>query len=141
MIGPDCNEFDEMVRLAEAALEQLRPAFEAELEHSAMMLAAAWERSKGGTNADGLAEIFRSAHELKGQAGSFGFDLLTDIAASLCKLVHRLKATEANTWRAPAIEVHIRSLVLVAKGKIRGDGGALGRQLLEQIAILSAKAT
>lgn len=134
------DRFERLVRDAEAALEELRPAFEAELDDAVGRLVEVWSKSGTQANAEALAVLFRLAHDLKGQGRSFGFDLLTDLAASLCKLLLNLGKTEQNSWRFQAIDMHVRSLQIVARKKIKGDGGSLGRELLEQIALLSAKA-
>ncbi len=140
MIRMSRDRFERMVREAEAALEELRPAFEAELDNAVGGLTKTWGTSGAEANAESLSVLFRLAHDLKGQGRSFGFDLLTDVAASLCKLLVNLGKTEPNAWRFQAIDMHVRSIQLIAGKKIKGDGGPLGRELLEQIALLSAKA-
>ena len=141
MIRMSRDRFERMVREAEAALEELRPAFEAELDDAVGRLAKTWSRSGAAANTETLGVLFRLAHDLKGQGRSFGFDLLTDVAASLCKLLVNLGKTEQNSWRFQSVDMHVRSLQLIARKKIKGDGGPLGRELLEQIALLSAKAS
>lgn len=72
--------------------------------------------------------LFAIAHDLRGQGGTFGFPLVTDIAASLCTLLEEQERIDDTL--SEAIQVHIDSLKLVLGEPIRGDGGAQGAELL-----------
>ncbi len=83
---------------------------------------------------DGNAEaekIFQIAHDIKGQGGSFGFDLMTVIANELCRLIERLDTY--GPAEAKAIKVHIDAMKLVIQNRMKGDGGANGQALVEGI--------
>ncbi len=141
MAGLPKKQIDAMLREAEAAIEQLRPAFEVEMVRGVRALAATWSKCTANPTPDERGELFRLSHDLKGQGGSFGFDLLTDVAASLCRLLHRLDTSEPTVLQRSAIDLHVRAMEAIAQKKVRGDGGTLGRQLVKEIAALSEKAT
>lgn len=70
--------------------------------------------------------LFAVAHDIKGQAGTFGFSLITELADRLCRAV---KATAAP-----------RSVILLAEilteamsRRLAGDGGDEGRRLLARL--------
>lgn len=76
-----------------------------------------------------LAEINRSAHEMRGQGGVFGYPLITLIAKSLyeatCGSVTTVSVNEHLLLKA-----HADAIKAVMSGRISGDGGVVGQQLL-----------
>lgn len=85
---------------------------------------------------DSLRRAYTIAHDLKGQGTSYGFSLMTEVAALLCAAL-RSPRTEDSAWRRVA-RAHIEALGLVIEQGIRGDGGALGRRVVERLARLDA---
>jgi len=81
-----------------------------------------------GERKDELEEVFGVAHDMKGQGGSFGFDLITAIGNQLCRLIEKLE--KAGDPEVNAIRVHIDAMKLVIAQKIKGDGGKAGDQIL-----------
>lgn len=75
-----------------------------------------------------LGAIFRVAHEIKGQGGSFGYDLMTLIGNQLCHFVEEL--AEAGPTEIQVIGLHVDALKIVMVKQMRGDGGQAGRALL-----------
>lgn len=80
-----------------------------------------------------LVEINRIAHEFRGQGGIFGYPLMTEFGKSL------FEATQDRTIAiTPAvvklIDAHVDSLKVVMQQRIKGDGGPVGRELLESLA-------
>ena len=73
--------------------------------------------------------IFRVAHEIKGQGGSFGYDLMTLIGNQLCHFVEEL--AEAGPSEVEVIGLHLDALKLVMAKQMRGDGGRAGQALLQ----------
>lgn len=72
--------------------------------------------------------LFAIAHDMRGEGGTYGFPLVTDIAGSLCTLLEG--SEEADRPPHEAIAVHITALKLVMANSIEGDGGAQGAELL-----------
>lgn len=76
-----------------------------------------------------LRELFSLAHDMKGQGGSFGYGLVTVIGNMLCRLIEKLE----NDWRSSylaVIKVHVDALRLVISGRMQGDGGRAGENMI-----------
>lgn len=84
-----------------------------------------------------LEDLFAIAHNLKGQAGSFGYDLVTSIAASLCDLL-RAQGDEIGTRDLKVIGQHVQVLGRVVDKGIVGDGGETGRKIVKSLRDLHA---
>ncbi len=79
---------DDPVGRAEAAMEKLSTEFADWMAKECDRLAAARDGIKQhGFNKSTIAELFHSAHDLKGDAATFGYPLTTPVARSLCMLL------------------------------------------------------
>jgi len=76
-------------------------------------------------------QVFQIAHDIKGQGGSFGYDLMTVIANELCRLIER--QDDFGDAEVQAIKVHIDAMKLVIQNRMKGDGGANGQALVDGI--------
>lgn len=80
----------------------------------------------------------KKAHDIKGQAGSFGYLLATDVAQSLVRaVIPILDEFDRRNYRAIALRAllsaHVDALKLISDQRIKGDGGAEGRELLGEL--------
>lgn len=80
---------------------------------------------------DASEGLFQVAHDIKGQGGSFGYDLMTVIGNELCRLLERQDSFGSAEMQA--IKVHIDAMKLVIQNKMTGDGGANGKALVAGI--------
>ena len=87
------------------------------------------EETTGST----LKSIFTTAHDIRGIARSFGYDLLGQIASSLADFIDDHKDI-LGSKAMEIIELHLNSMMLIAKNQIKGDGGEQGKVLLPQLA-------
>ncbi len=71
-----------------------------------------------------LDDVFQVAHDMKGQGGSFGYDLITAIGNQLCRLIEKLE--NIGDSEVNAIRVHIDAMKLVIAQKMKGNGGKAG---------------
>jgi chemotaxis protein histidine kinase CheA len=76
-----------------------------------------------------LQKVFQVSHDIKGQGGSFGYDLMTSVGNYLCRLIEY--ADPQNPKLVDAIGVHIDTLKLVIAQRIKGDGGEAGHLMLK----------
>jgi hypothetical protein len=81
-----------------------------------------------GDRKEELMAVFQTALILKGQGGSFGYDLMTTIGNELCRLIEKLD--KAGPKEVEAIKLHIDSMKLVISNDIKGDGGVTGKEML-----------
>jgi hypothetical protein len=81
--------------------------------------------------AGALDRMFGIAHNMKGQGGSFGYDLVTSIGSSLCECLRGREAATDEIMRV--IKAHIDGLAVVFEHDLKGDGGALGQRLADRL--------
>jgi len=77
---------------------------------------------------DKLEAVFQISHDIKGQGGSFGYDMMTSVGNQLCRLIEH--ADSANPKLIEAIGVHVETMKLVIAQQIKGNGGKVGEQML-----------
>ncbi len=123
---------------AEAAINALKGEYAQQLRTDATRLAEIFG-SVDPANPDksALEDLFALAHNLKGQAGSFGYDLVTSIAASLCDLL-REQGDDVGARDLNVIGQHVQVLGRVVDKGIVGDGGETGRKIVQSLRDLHA---
>lgn len=72
--------------------------------------------------------VFQVSHDIKGQGGSFGYDLMTAIAKELCRLIE--KAGKIGPGEVEAVKLHIDAMKLVIGEDLKGSGGKEGEKML-----------
>ena len=91
----------------------------------------------GNIGPDEIREMFDIAHEIRGQGGTFGFDLISTIGDSLCKFLDgraRLAGVELEV-----IKVHILAMKAVFRQDLSGAQPQLLGDLKELLELLRAK--
>lgn len=76
-------------------------------------------------------DLFRVAHDMKGQGATFDYDLITQIGNHLCRYVER--KSFFGPAEMEAVSKHIQALAFVIDHRLTGDGGAEGQKLAAQI--------
>lgn len=76
-------------------------------------------------------DLFKIAHNAKGQGATFGYPLITDIGEHLCRYIERVPEIQADEMAV--IRTHINAMDTVLKQKLTGNGGETGQELLNQI--------
>lgn len=91
---------------------------------------AAYQKLKAasGDRKKELDGVFQVSHDIKGQGGSFGYDLMTAIGNELCRLIERIDTVGPDEMEA--IRIHIESMKLVIGNDMKGNGGKAGEQML-----------
>lgn len=73
--------------------------------------------------------IWRHAHDLRGNAGTFGWMLATEVATLLCRYIDRQgDGSDMRTLRALT-----GALLVVFTERLKGDGGAAGAGLVKEL--------
>ena len=124
---------DEMVADAEAALRKINGNYEALVRDDLRRIDDAISRAERSPSAapDAMDVIAFISHNIKGQAATLGYPLLTAIAQSLYRLVESDKSPAPK--RLDVVEAHARALETVVAHRIRGDGGENGKKLLDAL--------
>ncbi len=86
-----------------------------------------------------LDRIFQVAHDMKGQGGSFGYDLMTILGNDLCRFLEGKKT--ASDVDVEVIDLYIGTMQIVISKRMSGDGGPEGNQVLTGLAAVVAKIT
>ena len=81
-----------------------------------------------GDGKEELNGIFQVSHDIKGQGGSFGYDLMTAIGNELCRLIEKIDTPGPE--EVEAIKLHIDSMKLVIGEDMKGQGGTAGDKML-----------
>ncbi len=126
-VAPDTQAIER----AEAAIKTIGDDFaisaQSDLDELDKALAAA--RTNPDQQEDYITEIFRRAMELKGQGGSFGYDLISQVGDSLKKFTD--SRIEANPRDVEIIAAHVDAMRRVMVDNIKGDGGDVGRAIID----------
>jgi CheY-like chemotaxis protein len=78
-----------------------------------------------------------AAMRVKGRAGTFGYDLASHVAESLNDITRG--SSYADPKRLIAVRKHIDVLYVIFQRNILGGGGAVGKDLMDSLEILSQK--
>lgn len=81
-----------------------------------------------GDRKEEIDAVFQVSHDIKGQGGSFGYDLMTALGNELCRLIEKIDKAGPN--EIEAIKLHIDSMKLVIGEDMKGTGGKTGEEML-----------
>ncbi|SDF52796.1 MULTISPECIES: Hpt domain-containing protein [Thalassobaculum] len=118
-----------LIRRADKQVQKLSGEFEEIFAATIPALGEAMEavRKSDGADKDALGQVRRMLHDLRGQAGTFGYPLVSQVGDSACKFIDL-----SDQIGAPETEVlgmHIDALKAISQAKIKGDGGPVGAEL------------
>ncbi len=124
---------EEMLRRAEASVLAMSDDYLKWGREECGRLKAAFQAASAddGLRAETQQAIFEAAHNLKGQGRSFGFDLVTDVAAMLCALLRDREPMSREEWSV--IGHHLDALDIVLTHALRGAGGNVGQSLIANL--------
>ena len=127
--GPGAIDLEALEK-AEEVIASMADSYLESVADDLRNIDAAFEKLKAATGdrKEELMGVFQTALILKGQGGSFGYDLMTAIGNELCRLIERLD--KAGPKEIEAIKLHINSMKLVIDNDIKGDGGDVGKEML-----------
>jgi len=114
---------------AEAALKALAVNYPAVLAANAKSAQAAWAEWRPALADESLKlRLSIIVHDIRGQAGTLGYPLATEVARSLGIVLHN-EADKMATL-VPVIDAHIGALNAIASRGITDDGGPIGAELI-----------
>jgi len=119
---------------AEQALDKLSVRFEGWILEEVERLQSARDNVDAhGYNGDYADELFRAAHDLKGQGMTFGYPLVTYVAGSLCKLLEVLGATETSKAPIDLIDHHVDAIRAIVRDRIKGNTHSTASELANSL--------
>ena len=83
------------------------------------------------TRHEKVATIHDIAHDMKGQGGTFGYPLITNFGDSLFKCTH--KSEQCSDNMVELIKAHVDGMKAVITGRVAGDGGEIGQELMASL--------
>ncbi|MGA8650000.1 MAG: Hpt domain-containing protein [Xanthobacteraceae bacterium] len=123
---------DDPVARAEAALAQLSTEFAAWMQAECERLETARQAvMREGFTEKTHAELFRAAHDIKGEAATFGYPAVVGAAESLCRLLEHTP----DITRIPLalIEQHVDAVRAIAREHVRSDLAAVAATLTQRL--------
>jgi HPt (histidine-containing phosphotransfer) domain-containing protein len=133
-LAPAIPGDDDPVARAEAALAQLSCEFGTWMHSECERLEAARQDVKSlGFNAKTRDELFRAAHDIRGDAATFGYPGVARVAESLCRLIEH--TPDMSRIPHPLVDQHVDAVRAIVRENARPDlgeiAGALTRRLRE----------
>ncbi|MDD9927750.1 MAG: Hpt domain-containing protein [Rhodospirillaceae bacterium] len=90
-----------------------------------------------GDKAALFEKIFLQAHDIRGLGSTFGYTLVTNIAASLCNFVEAVDNYDEDVMEV--LNAHVDALRGMIGTDVKGDGGPIGREILDGLMQAVAK--
>lgn len=118
-----------LIRRADKQVQKLSGEFEEIFAATIPALGEAMEavRKSDGTDTDALAQVRRMLHDLRGQAGTFGYPLVSQVGDSACKFIDLSETV--GPAETEVLGMHVDALKAISQAKIKGDGGPVGAEL------------
>lgn len=126
------DDDDDPVARAEAALAQLSGEF-ADWMHSECerLEAARQEVKRRGFTAKTHDELFRAAHDIKGEAATFGFQAVAAVADSLCRLLEH--TPEIARIPLTLVDQHVDAVRAIVRENARPDVATIASALTKRL--------
>jgi len=117
---------------AEKALAKLATEFTAWMRNEIKVLDAAREimRERGVTE-ETHAALFRAAHDIKGEAATFGYPIAGLIAGSLCRLMDDI--AEPPALPLLVVDQHVDAIRAIVREDVKGEEDETGRALAQRL--------
>ena len=124
----DDRDADDPVARAEKALADLSGEFKTWMLTEADRLSAAHAAAqKSGFSREACDELFRAAHDIKGDAATFGFPSAAAAAESLCRIIEH--APNLSQVPGELIAHHINAIQAMVHGHTRLDSTIVAAEL------------
>lgn len=128
-----------MLEKAEQVIASLRGNYLEWVVEDLVKLQGLYDRARAepGARKELLKDLFSVAHDIKGQGGSFGYDLMTAIGYHLCRLLEALDDLDDDAIEA--IGLHLDAMRLVIHERMEGSGGAAGENMIDGLQAVVGK--
>jgi chemotaxis protein histidine kinase CheA len=126
------KDLDDPIARAEKALAGLSGEFENWMTIEADRLTKAYAAVlKNGFTDAGREEFFRAAHDIKGDAATFGFPSAAAAAHSLCRIIEH--SPELDEVPPELFVHHINAIKAIVRERTERDTAAMASQLSRQL--------
>lgn len=122
---------EEALERANAAIARLKESYISEwapasIDEMYEALAAAMRRDADCR--EQMERLYRLAHDMKGQGGTFDFAILTTVGESICRLTADRDLLSDGEFTV--VRAHVDAARTIIRERLDGEGGAAGRELL-----------
>ena len=117
------------VARAEKAFESLQSEFTDWINDDVKRLGECREAFAKAPGKETKDALYRTSHDLRGQAVSFGYPLAARIAASLCKLI---EAGNAHA-QLPLAEAHVHAIRVIVRDNLKQNATEIAEQLAKEL--------
>jgi HPt (histidine-containing phosphotransfer) domain-containing protein len=131
-VAPTTEANDNPIARAEAALAELSFEFAAWMQSECDRLdAARQDVARQGFTDTTKDALFRAAHDIKGEAATFGYPATVGVAESLCRLVEH--TPEATQIPLSLVEQHVDAVRAIVREYSRPDRAGVARSLTKRL--------
>jgi len=117
---------------AEAALKSLSGNFDQWLQDEINKLEAARANVKAqGVSTETMENLYLRAHDLKGLGTTYGYQLITRIAGSLCRLID--EKDKRLTAPMGLVDAHIEAIKAAVREGMKADDHPIGAALVGEL--------
>jgi chemotaxis protein histidine kinase CheA len=128
----DEQDLDDPIARAEAALAGLSGEFKSWMGTEADRLSAAYAMIQtDGFTHEACNELFRAAHDIKGDAATFGYPSAGAAADSLCRIIEH--APDLEKVPAELFTHHINAILAIVHDHTKLDSVATARELSSRL--------
>ncbi|HUO90497.1 MAG TPA: Hpt domain-containing protein [Rhizomicrobium sp.] len=118
------------IRRGEAAMDALKSEFGGWLASDVTRLLESRDKYAAAPTTEHRGDLFRAAHDLKGQADTYGYPLIARMAASLTKLLDEIGSKSVPFGLADA---HVAAIRIVFRDKITAAGDPTASALASEL--------
>jgi chemotaxis protein histidine kinase CheA len=128
----DAGGVDDLsIAAAESAMKDLSGDFHNWMGDEVNRLVAAFEEFRvAPPDTRDITNLFRASHDLRGQAGAFGYPLAAEIAGSLAKLLDKI---EPDYLPTQLIAHHVDAVRAVYRSQIRDYANPVAVQIIHNL--------
>jgi HPt (histidine-containing phosphotransfer) domain-containing protein len=128
--GKDAHE--DPVARAEAALAQLAVEFSAWMDAECERLDLVRRKVKAGGFSKATRDaLFHAAHDIKGEAATFGYPMAAEPAESLCRLIEH--TPEMARIPLELVDQHVDAVRAIVRESARPEGAATAQALIKRL--------
>jgi hypothetical protein len=136
-IGADIRGEKDPVPMAEYVLEKGKLNFEPRFEADMRDLITLFQEMQDTSEYD-LNQLVVKVHEVRGEAGTFGYNLVTEIGRMLCEFIPTVD--RVGTTEQLAIAAHLQAMQTVVSDKVKGEGLEVARQIIAGLKVILSNA-
>lgn len=125
---------EEALARAEQTLEALSSSLAQWLDTDvAKLQAARAAATRAAWSNQSLDSLWRVAHELKGMGSTYGYPIVTQLAASLCRLIETEAGKRAARAMPGLVDAHVDALRAAVRDRIASDAHPVGKALVQTL--------